>query len=344
MIVFRCDANAHVGMGHLVRCRTLAGAFQRCGEPSIMLGPGFEYCHESDRKIFLDWEPQLEWQSSDFDAEYIARRTHAVGARVAIIDDYRVDEAYQLHLKRSGVHWLQFEGAAMGPIWADYLLNANPGALLEHYRQYRCNPTSRLLLGAKYAILRSEFPVPTDRSAGGPIRKIFISFGGGDDRGVIRRVLDALLCVVPGDVDFLVVSGKTNPGIEALRLWLHKKECRDRVDLRVEPESMAHCMAECDIAVISGGGITYEAASCGLPMIILALADNQRRSLAWSECGAGIYLGHIDEIDFGNIGVAVQQLLATPVLRQQMSKAGRHLVDGRGADRVVAILMGRSDE
>ena len=90
---------------------------------------------------------------------------------------------------------------------------------------------------------------------------------------------------------------------------------------------------------MAGGTITFEAAACGLPMILIATAENQvGLTQAWHERGIAVKLGRYDD-------VSAEQLLNTfwrlteVARRQQMSNRGRAAVDGKGAERIAKILL-----
>ena len=54
--------------------------------------------------------------------------------------------------------------------------------------------------------------------------------------------------------------------------------------------------------------------------------------------GAPVYLGPLAELTVDTVSAEVAALVATPDRRRELSASARRLVDGRGADRVVAAL------
>ena len=296
----------------------------------MIVGPDSAYAKPGDDAVFEEWLPVWEWTSSQEDA----RRTISIAqkhqADWLVLDDYRIDEVYQLAVRAAGLRWLQFDGTARKPLWADVVLNASPAALSEDYQAVLRNPNARLLLGPSYAILRPEFDQVISQDLGRADKKILLTFGGGDDRGVNQFVLSTLLPVTSPEQKFIVISGATNPNIQSLKRWIDAHG-EGRVAMHIEPEQVASLFASCQLAIMAGGTSTYEAVRCGVKMIIITIADNQvPQSKAWHELGLAIYVG--------SFGVFSPQVLIEKYKELASEKIGRRaadsLVDAQGAHRV----------
>lgn len=340
MIVFRCNAGPAVGLGHLVRCRALAQALARQGESCVMVGPPKSYATAQDAEFIQDWIEVGEWGSVEQDAARFAEIFRDKSASFAVLDDYRIDADYQKFLVAEGLHWLQFDGTAKKPLWADLVANANPAATAEDYRDVLHNPASQLLLGPAYAVLRAEFPpVGSLRPAGRPIEQVLVTFGGGDDRGGIEFALSALIENAPVNWRYLVISGNHNPRNPQLADWI-EAHARGRVSLLINPDNVAEIMAGCDLAVMAGGTSIYEAASCRLPMVLITIADNQiQQSRAWADAGAALFLGTLHEVNGRQLAAAVLKLAAVDSFRRDMALNAGNWVDGKGARRLASKII-----
>jgi spore coat polysaccharide biosynthesis predicted glycosyltransferase SpsG len=112
-----------------------------------------------------------------------------------------------------------------------------------------------------------------------------------------------------------------------------------RISLQSNVADMAEIMSHSDIAVSAGGSTCWELAFIGVPNIIIVLAENQEsvaRSL--DEQGVAVNLGGYSSVDQGMLRHIIAKLMHDPAARMSMSEKGRRLVDGRGAERVTAIL------
>ena len=119
MILFRTNASPLIGLGHLTRCRALAMALRRQGNRCVIIGPDSAYAKLGDDAVFDEWVPVSEWRSSQEDALKTIKIAQRHQADWLVLDDYRIDEAYQLAIRAAGLRWLQFGGTASKPLWAD---------------------------------------------------------------------------------------------------------------------------------------------------------------------------------------------------------------------------------
>jgi UDP-2,4-diacetamido-2,4,6-trideoxy-beta-L-altropyranose hydrolase len=339
MILFRCNASPEVGLGHITRCRALAQALSERGEDCVMVGPAHEYAVDSDPTVFSEWIEVDEWSSSREDAIQLLAIVKERGIRIAVLDDYRVDEEYQLLLQKHGLRWLQFDGTAKSSIWADWILNSSPIARAEDYQGIKRNPNASVLAGPNYALLRAEFREVATQPCNRPLQRVLVTFGGGDDRGAIEFVLASLVHRTEPKINFMVVSGKANPRNSDLIKWADSYGC-GRVVIEIDPSNVARHFAGCDIAILAGGGSTYEVACCQVPMMLISIADNQtRHSLAWEKVGAAIFLGELDGANEDALLRAFNQMHESSKKRAELCKTARSICDGQGAARVAEAIL-----
>jgi UDP-2,4-diacetamido-2,4,6-trideoxy-beta-L-altropyranose hydrolase len=98
-------------------------------------------------------------------------------------------------------------------------------------------------------------------------------------------------------------------------------------------------MASADLAIGAGGTTSWERACLGLPAIVTAVADNQRDTvLSLVDAGAAISIEAGDQYQ-SRLQQAIATLASSREQLAAMSAAAAGLVDGKGADRIAAILM-----
>lgn len=337
-VVIRTDASARVGLGHLRRCATLGKRLKAMGaevhfltrtediDPAMEVGGFAQTCVPLDPGL-----PPVA------DAVLTADHCRRIGADRLIVDHYQADEAYQLVLRDAGVRWLQFDGAAKMPLWADWVVSMSPAADDAHYRTLQRRAQTRLLLGPRFAILRQEFldwraPRPVSRLA----TRLLLSFGGGDDRGACRACLSAL---EKGDkFEVMILSGSHNPQIPSIRQWLDRNP-DVRVRLLLDDPDIARHMSGADIALTAGGTTTFETAMLGLPALIVEIADNQApNARAWQRAGVAIDLGPLEKLDTAHLRAELVKLATDAELRERMAGLGRACVDGHGAERIAGEI------
>ena len=339
-IVFRCDVSPAIGMGHLMRSRTFAAVLREKGQRCVMVGPSADYRGEQDKVLFDDWVPVADWRDGASDAKTFVAVARGHGARRAVLDDYRTDESFQQVLKDEGLIWMQhFDASKPNRFWADMIVHGSPSETAERWRPHLLNPHTEMLFGPSFSVLRPEFPPPKLQPDEREVRTILVSFGGGNDQGAVLLTLKALSDRTAQNIRFAVMSGSRNPNIPAIRAWIGE-HAEDRVALHVEPKDIAGLFASCDLAILGGGISIYEAAACGLPMVVTALADNQLRQCdAWEKLGAAIFLGPLRNVTPGLLAERVVPLIADQARRARMTRIGKNAVDGRGASRLADHLL-----
>jgi UDP-2,4-diacetamido-2,4,6-trideoxy-beta-L-altropyranose hydrolase len=317
IIIFRCNAGPMVGLGHLTRCRALAYALNQKGQNCIMVGPHKSYMNDKDQNLFIEWISINDWKSSLEDSNIlidIAERHRDV---FLVLDDYRINEDYQLNIRKAGIKWLQFDNHENKPLWADIIINPMPGLSNKDFKNVIRNTNAELLLGPNYAILRPEFFKALKTNCSKKIKKVLVTFGGGDDRGGNKFVVSSLLDNTPNNIRFVIISGLKNPNNRKLKNWINSHG-KGRIDLSINPKEIAKLFLTCDIAIISGGTTTYEVDCCGIPFVIISIADNQiEQSLAWDKVGKASYLGDINNIDKNLLVSSFNQLLKKKVFLEE---------------------------
>jgi spore coat polysaccharide biosynthesis predicted glycosyltransferase SpsG/RimJ/RimL family protein N-acetyltransferase len=220
---------------------------------------------------------------------------------------------------------------------ADILLNQN---LDTEKLKYNCDSDTALLLGPRYALLRQEFLAwrGWQREIPKAAHKVLVTMGGGDPDNVTGAVIRAL-SDLPG-VEAVVVVGGSNPNLAALNAAIGDRP--STVRLVANATNMPELMAWADVAVAGAGTTSWELAFMGLPCLLMVLADNQRSvAQVLDRQGVSKSLGGGRQIDPAHLARALGALLLDAGQRGQMSRAGRTLVDGRGAGRVVTRLVAR---
>jgi spore coat polysaccharide biosynthesis predicted glycosyltransferase SpsG len=80
-----------------------------------------------------------------------------------------------------------------------------------------------------------------------------------------------------------------------------------------------------------------------LPAVALVVAENQRAVAEELSAARVVFnLGWHQEVSAERIACTVDALLYSSYRRLRMSQRGRALIDGRGAERVAAVLSQRS--
>lgn len=336
MMVIRCDASVSWGLGHLMRCRALAQAFKKQGMPVSLVGPSKDFTQAGDEDLFAHWHP-MPWNVDALsDANQLLTLAEAWHATALVLDDPRVDEAYQLRIRDAGRPWLQFDGTATKPLWASWVLNALPSANEHAYSKVVCNADTQLLLGPKYALLRPEFTTALRATPTKEPLNIFISFGGGDDRGAMAWCLEALLPLLGPHLHLKIMSGASNPR-NAFNQRLLDQVNSDWFEYHVQPSAPWNVLAQCHLAILASGTTAHEVNYFQIPMILVSIVDNQHApGKSWEAANQAKYMGLWSDVSVQ----ALHSIAINSVRSIQEGTLKIHpLVDGQGASRVALALL-----
>lgn len=223
----------------------------------------------------------------------------------------------------------------------DALLDQNFPNPIHAFYQDRLAAHCVLLLGPRFALVRPEFlgqraaSLARDRSQ---LRRVFVCMGGTDPDNETVKALRGLASAGRKDLGVDVVIGSGNPHAAAVEL-----ECSSlpHAQLHVQTRRMAELMAAADLAIAAGGSATWERCVLGLPALVTVIADNQSAvAAAMAAAGAQELLGRCGEVAAEDYARALGAIDAAALGR--MSRIAAAVCDGRGAERVAAVLSGHA--
>ena len=334
-IVFRVDASAQIGSGHVMRCLTLAKRYRREGHtvffvmralPSNLITfveeAGFSVHSLPYVKSQQMLTGYLAWltvtQEQDAQETTAVLRTMGQVDRL-IVDHYALDAAWETVCRPYAREIMVIEDLANRPHDADILLDQNFCRNAAERYAGLVPADCRLLLGPQHALLRDEFYEIKPRRRTGELYNILIFYGGSDLTDETSKALRALLSMNLHGVEVDVVVGKTNPQMESVR-----KRCADHKNIRYhcQIENMAELMNAADLALGAGGTTTWERLALGLPSIVTSIADNQIE-ICENCAHAGLidYLGCAETVTEGDL------VRAVTAFREGRGAASRTLLD-----------------
>ncbi len=377
-LLIRADAGPQIGTGHVMRMIALGQAWKRLhGEVAFACGdlPGGLAKRITSEGIQLYQLGNAHCDSQD------ASDTRDVAAvfepNWIAIDGYHFDDAYQKRIAKklpqsqAREHRLlvvdDYQHASHQH--ADLVLNQNVYADENFYRtteqpSFRTGP--EYLTGSRYTLLRSEFsntqiePKRIFKQA----RRVLVTFGGADPDNWTLRTLRSLANLNQQRIVVDCVVGACYAHTAQLAEFKRQSNMNLRVHRNID--RMSSLMQQVDLAITAGGSTCYELARCGVPALVLSIADNQiLNTAAMNASGSMLSIfqppgkdsgseqakfTNSDETDIAlesansHLEMTIKKLLSDPDQRQSMSEAGRRLVDGQGATRLATRMAGRCFE
>jgi UDP-2,4-diacetamido-2,4,6-trideoxy-beta-L-altropyranose hydrolase len=328
-----------MGTGHVMRCLALAQSWQDSGGQCIFAmtesTPAVEqHLREGGMRV-----EQLT--ASAGTAEDAKQTGHLAGKENAawiVVDGYQFCAAYQLAIKAAGFKLLFIDdNVDSEPYSADLVLNQNIHASASLYA--RREPSTRLLLGPRYAMLRREFRQWRNwrREIPATGRKILLTMGGSDPNNLTARVIEAIRQLSNSGLETAVLVGGSNPHLQSVEASIRAQ--KQGMRLIIGASNVGEWMTWADVAIAGAGTTVWEMCFLGLPAILLVLAANQESVAAEADkMGIAWNLGPGTNATASVIAGKLEELLNSDDRRKSQSEKGRELVDGRGAERVIAFL------
>jgi len=361
-LLLRADGGFGVGSGHVMRLLALAEAWKESGteeraerakeegeieDAALLLGrvPVLDLRQRLAETGVGVWD-LLVGHPDPGDLIALSNLAEVFDPAWIVLDGYHFNSDYQAAVRAIGVPLLVLDDMAHhGHYHADLLLNQNAGA---DELQYTSDPDTRLLLGSRYCMLRQELRAARnamdrgwirsghfDEGSALRLRRLLITMGGSDHRGLTTLALKVLAHLGPAWEVKVLVGSATHRQLE-----LRKRAAElPGVELLTDVRDMGFLMAWADIALSAAGSTTWELACLGVPSLLVAVTDNQlpvvRAAIA---AGCAVDLGWWEDLTVAKLCVALEQLAADEKQRIAMSAAGRALIDGNGAARVVQAM------
>ncbi len=337
-LLIRADANSQIGHGHLMRCLALAQAWRAHAGPVtfVMASPSSAIANRLHSEGMELVELKAERASPDD-----LQQTKAAAQRLVpgwiVLDGYDFSSEYQAGLRRTSRLLMVDDGIRSDRFDADILLNQNIHAAQELYNGKAAE--ARLLLGCEYVLLRREFLMAgkSPRQINSPARKVLLTMGGSDAENVTAKVLRGLIAAAAPDTTVRVIAGGSNPNLERLRELA--RTAPFAAEVMVDVHDMPAQMSWADLAISAGGSTCWEMAFMGLPAIVTAISRDQTGIVAGlGDRGVALNLGWHQGVSEREIAQVFCRVRGDDRLLRRMSVLGRELVDGRGAERVVAAM------
>ncbi|MGQ3076567.1 MULTISPECIES: UDP-2,4-diacetamido-2,4,6-trideoxy-beta-L-altropyranose hydrolase [Rhizobium/Agrobacterium group] len=337
MIIIRADASDRIGSGHVMRCLCLANTLRKSGSDVLFISRDMPrhlallLAEEGHDLTAIDTDPADVLMDARFTAE------RAEGADWIVVDHYGL-----------GADWEKSVGSAARVMAIDDLARPHDCDLLldqnhdpKGGKRYAGLVPDRtvVLVGPRYALLRQEFPTARlhRQTISTEVRRIVVFLGGMDQDNITGRVLTALEAIEIGEPQIDVIIGASHPARRSI-----EEICAQRpgYDCHIQVRNMAEHFVGADLVVGAGGTATWERCSVGAPTLALCIAENQKDLLHHASRLGLVYAPEISPRDEIAIARHIQALVENSALRENLSRQGLDLVDGRGADRVVARLRG----
>ena len=328
-IIFRVEATPELGLGHLMRCLALAEKFKgSISNVAItfitstnMVG---EQVKSYDYKLInLPLSKNMTGEIKYYE-KYLKKA-------MFITDIPNISEDYLKTLRKKACLVVSIDDGSDTIFCSDILINPNLSPKINH----KYSSETQYYSGAKYVILKKAFgKYAVKKQIKREVKSLFVCFGGSDRNNITQRVANTIQNM---DINILIVVGIMYPYYNEL-----VKDIKEYSNIQIKRNvhNMDELIYDADLAVISGGTLLYETSAVRTPAIVICQNREQNKeSEFFAENNAAINLGMFDNINEDTARNTIVKLILDYDKRELLSKNAEQLIDGRGADRIVNIIL-----
>lgn len=369
MFIIRVNGNGIIGMGHVMRCLSIAASLKEKGIKPVFLTS----CEESFDTINAQGYPvrllgtdntQMEKEFPYWDL-YLDELREEIGeseetvwryplykeckARnldlithtdTILLDSYDVTKEYVLTLRDYGkIIYLDDLGKSLG---TDMVINYNIYGMGLKYSTIP-NVELKVLLGPSFIPLRREFVEDIEYKCRKEVKNILITTGGSDPLFVSKMILNELLrCtdLIEQEIVFHVVSGPYNKFAGQLKN-IYKNNAN--VVIHENVKSMKALMRNSDIVISAAGSTVYEVCAIGVPLISFFFVENQRMiaemlPIVTSVKNVGDFSRNPARRARELVEI-VREYVYNEEYRKKLYQEEKELVDGQGAKRIAENMI-----
>jgi UDP-2,4-diacetamido-2,4,6-trideoxy-beta-L-altropyranose hydrolase len=354
-VVFRVDASAQIGIGHFMRCLTLAESLSERGlqlrficrehagnliallqqkaiPVTVLTAPIVNDTPASD-----DYAAWLGATQAE-DAEQTIEALNGQKPDWLVVDHYGLGVEWEQGLRPHVNNLLVIDDLANRRHDCDVLLDQNYAAKSEQRYAGLVSETCITLLGPRYALLRPEYRAyrKTMGTRDGHVKRVLVFFGGTDPQNLTGMALKALSQPELKHLRVDVVVGANNPHRKSIEQQVLHRQHATMYESRPH---LADLMAQADIALGAGGATTWERMCLGLPTVVVAIAENQipaAEALAAKQLI--LYAGKTLAVSANNLSKEITALISNASQLIALSEQNKLMVDGFGAMRIREVM------
>jgi len=353
-IVFRVDSSSEIGVGHVVRCLTLADELLIrkvkitfiCRDLPGHIG---DLIHKKGYVLKLmpclnlkNNRQSNSWLKVPWSID-VADTVNMIESKIdlLVVDHYGIDAKWHQRISPYTNKIMVIDDLANRKLHCDILLDQTFGREKTDFIKY-VNAKTLMLLGTKYALLRPQFAkrredANTKRKLYMGIKHVLISFGGADfnnNSEHVLRLLSSIEFTNKPTVDIVLGSGSLN------KCEIEKAIKKQKLEINVlmNVDDMAELMFKADVAIGAGGTTSWERCTLGLPTILLIDADNQLLIAENLDTAGAVYAVNKSSGYGESIKQKIEILDREFSAHHLMSQSAAKICDGLGVKRVAEKL------
>jgi len=315
-ILFKVSGSKLIGFGHIRRSLTLATEIQKKYSKIKII-----FFIETKKnfylqKLFKDFKVHWEGKNSSL-IEVIKDKE----IKIIIIDEQKNNFSEIKKIKSSTNIFL----VALDYYFKNTLIDLNINLFNHNSKSTQGN--KNLFHNLKFGIIRKTFS--SNNKKINKIKKIIISFGGGDKKNNSLKVLKWLNINIKDKITIYIT--KKIYDVNAVNLKLLKNL---DISYLKKYSSFDKKINECDMMFCGGGTTLLESCYCGIPTIVLPQSKKEEKFAKFFEKKGAIIL--VSNLIMNNL--KLRNFYYNKQIKRSMSKIQKKIIDGKGVERITKLI------
>lgn len=317
-VFFRVDSNKSIGLGHLMRCISIANSLRK-----IKVNCYFIVSNKKTDSIITDF---------GFKSYKIDTNSNEVSVINKLNKDNQIDFLVIDSKRRSIEKTIKFFKNKLKIILIDYI------SLQNVFLTILPGPVNKFLTIPKQSIYGLDYVLiqkPIKKNIHKEKNKIFLSTGGSDKFHITSKIVKTFH-KTKSDFKMLINIGKFSEDAERIKKIVKNDF---RFEIFVDHKNIPDLMSTCEIGIITFGITAYEAAFAKLPIFTIAHSNENNKSAKFNEKFGWLkHLGKHDDVKFGTLPEKISKLMKDKKQYKKMLKSCK-IIDGKGSERIANILV-----
>ena len=356
--LIRADANATIGIGHVMRCLALAEWAKDRGLKAVLctkfphtflqqrleaLGGKYLLIPESDKPSSKAYAHSA-WLKGDEleDAEATLTALQELGLpspSFVVVDHYALGAPWENILSRLTKNIVVIDDLSDRKHDCNLIVDQTFGKEQESYEGLVVDDCKRLI-GETFILLRKEFSSFATNRIKSKTPRLLIALGGSDPHNHSLTLANWIReSHLSNRLRLSILTTSINPHLHAL-----KKYCDDSIELLIDVDRVASALETFDLCIGAAGSSSWERSALQLPTLTVVLAPNQKdiaRHL--HNVGATINLGEVSALTPSTLTTSILSLLDYPEKRNALAESAKKVCDGLGCNRVLDEILKNLD-
>jgi UDP-2,4-diacetamido-2,4,6-trideoxy-beta-L-altropyranose hydrolase len=322
--LFRTEASSTVGLGHVMRCLSLATMLKEDHEISFFLNENNSSVGQMIASYGFSCAAINEDQS--FDA-----------CDAVVLDGYSFKSEMQKKIKQKEKKLVFIDDLHDQHFYADIIINVSD-AVSE--KDYLAESYTHFCLGSKFALLRNELLEAAQRPGRkvSAVKNVFISMGGADKNNITLKALKSIENI--SEIEQVqVMIGSLNKNENDLQGYIAGQKKKIVLHKNIDAEELVDVLTKCELAICPASGTSMEIAAVGVGMISGITAENQTDILSGllkRNCAKSI--GDFNSASAENIETLVKACVKDPGAVEQMITEQKKMLDGLSPQRLKTVF------